>query len=163
MRQGELLGLKWGDLEKGTLRVRRTVYNGEVNPPESASSTRSLRLTTGAVRALREHGERNGEGEWVFSTRNGTPLGCANLVNRSWRPLLERAGLPRIPFHNLRHTCATLLLFRGVHPKLVQELLGHADITTTLNTYSYVIPSLRDETTSAMGEVLRQKGDCPSG
>jgi integrase len=159
MRQGELLGLKWVDLDlkKETLRVRRTVRNGEVNPPKSASSTRSVHLTGVATRALRGHRERNGEWEWVFPTQNGNPVSCHNLVNRSWRPLLKKAGLPRIPFHNLRHTCASLLLTQGVHPKLVQELLGHADITTTLNTYSHVIPSLRDKTASAMEDVLGEE------
>ncbi len=93
----------------------------------------------------------------------GTPVSCHNLINRSWRPLLEKAELPRIPFHNLRHTCASLLLSQGVHPKLVQELLGHADITTTLNTYSHVIPSLRGETASAIEDVLREEEDFPSG
>ncbi len=69
-------------------------------------------------------------------------------------PLLGKAGLPRIPFHNLRHTCATLLLSQRVHPKLVQELLGRADISTTLNTYSHVILSLEGRTASAMEEAL---------
>ena len=59
-----------------------------------------------------------------------------------------------MPFHNLRHTAATLLLSQGVHPKLVQELLGHADIATTLNTYSYVIPSMGGKAASAMEELL---------
>ena len=78
-----------------------------------------------------------------------------NLINRSWWPLLDKVGLlPRIPFHNLRHTCATLLLLQGVHPKLVQKLLGHADVSTTLNTYSHVIPSLEGKTASAMEEAL---------
>jgi integrase len=158
MRQGELLGLKWRDLDlkKDTLRVRRTVRNAEVNPPKSASSTRSVHLTGMAIRALRGHRERNGGWEWVFPTRNGNPVSCHNLVNRSWRPLLKKAGLPRIPFHNLRHTCASLLLTQGVHPKLVQELLGHADITTTLNTYSHLVPSLRGEMASAMEDVLEE-------
>jgi integrase len=71
--------------------------------------------------------------------------------------------VPKIPFHNLRHARATLLLTKGVHPKLVQELLGHADITTMLNTYSHVIPSLRGETASAMDDVLGEKDDPPSG
>ncbi len=159
MRQGELLGLKWRDLDlkKDTLRVRRTVRNGDVNPPKSASSTRSVHLTGVATRALRGHRERNGEWEWVFPTQHGNPVSCQNLVNRSWRPLLKKAGLPRIPFHNIRHTCASLLLTQEVHPKLVQELLGHADITTTLNTYSHVIPSLRDKTASAMEDVLGEE------
>lgn len=93
-------------------------------------------------------------GEWVFSTRSGTPTNRHNLINRSWGPLLKRTGLPKIPFHNLRHTAATLLLSRNTHPKLVSELLGHADITTTLNTYSHVIPSMGGKTASAMETLL---------
>ncbi len=73
----------------------------------------------------------------VFSTTVGTPVNPENLVNRSYKPLLKKAGLPKIRFHNLRHTCATLLLGRGVHPKFVQELLGHATIAMTLDTYSH--------------------------
>lgn len=107
-----------------------------------------------ALEALEGQKGVNGQSGWVFPTSNGTPVDCHNLINRSWWPLLGRTGLPRIPFHNLRHTCATLLLTKGVHPKLVQELLGHADISTTLNTYSHVIPSLEGKTASAMEEAL---------
>jgi integrase len=71
----------------------------------------------------------------------------------------RKGGAPEDPLPQLRHTCATLLLSQGVHPKFVQELLGHADITTTLNTYSHVIPKLRGETASAMEDVLEEKGD----
>ena len=78
-------------------------------------------------------------------------------VNRSWWPLLKRTGLPRIPFHNLRHAAATLLLSRNTHPKLVSELLGHADITTTLNTYSHVIPSMGGKMVSAMEALLGEE------
>jgi integrase len=159
MRQGELLGLKWGDvdLDGGVLRVRRTVWEGRATAPKSARANRSIRLTAMARETLREHGgkqEKQGTSGWVFPTRNGTPVNCHNLINRSWWPLLEKVEIPRIPFHNLRHTCATLLLSQGVHPKLVQELLGHADISTTLNTYSHVIPSMGGMTASAMEEAL---------
>jgi integrase len=164
MRQGEILALQWQDvdLKKGVLRVRRTVYNGVVNPPKSESSRRSITLTGMAREALKKHKEKGGGGEWVFSSRVGTPVSCHNLINRSWRPLLDEAGLPRIPFHNLRYTCASLLLSQGVHPKLVQELLGHADITTTLNTYSHVIPSLRGKTASAIEDVLGEEEEDPT-
>lgn len=153
MRQGELLGLKWDDVDlvEGVLRVNRTLWNGETTSPKTASANRSIRLTGMAVEALKE---KSGEGEWVFSTGSGTPTNRHNLFNRSWRPLLRRTGLPRIPFHNLRHTAATLLLSRDTHPKLVSELLGHADITTTLNTYSHVIPSMGSKTASAMEALL---------
>ena len=68
--------------------------------------------------------------------------------------ILNHAGLPHIRFHDLRHTCATLLLSKGVHPKFVQELLGHATISITLDTYSHVIPAIGDQTKTAMEEVL---------
>ena len=68
--------------------------------------------------------------------------------------ILERAGLPNIRLHDLRHTCTTLLLSKGVHPKLVQELLGHATISITLDTYSHVLPGMGDQTATAMESVL---------
>ena len=157
MRQGELLGLKHEDvdLEDEILRVRRTVRQGVAGPPKSATSTRSICLTRLAVEALREHKEEHKGAEWVFSTRNGTPVNGHNLVNRSWRPLLDRAGLPRIPFHNLRHSCATLLLSRNVNPKIVQEMLGHATISITLDTYSHVLPNMQAGAVEAMEDVLK--------
>ncbi len=77
----------------------------------------------------------------VFATRVGTPVGRQELVTRSFKPLLLKAGLPCIRFHDLRHTCATLLLGKGIHAKLVQELLGHATISITLDTYSHFYPA----------------------
>jgi len=156
MRKGELLGLRWedADLEGETLRVRRTVRKGVAGPPKSATSVRSIRLTrlaTEALRGRREGGDRSG---WVFPTRNGTPVSDHNLTNRSWWPLLERAGLPRIPFHNLRHTCATLLLQKNVNPKIASEMLGHASISITLDTYSHVLPNMQEGVVRAMGDVL---------
>ena len=68
--------------------------------------------------------------------------------------ILKCASLPHIRFHDLRHTCATLLLSKGVHPKFVQELLGHATISITLDTYSHVIPAMGDQTKKAMEEAL---------
>jgi integrase len=78
----------------------------------------------------------------------------ANLNHRSFKPLLKRAGLPPIRFHDLRHTCATLLLSGNVHPKIVSDVLGHASITITLDTYSHVIPGLGDVAAGAMDDVL---------
>ena len=73
-----------------------------------------------------------------------------NPSGRSFKPLLKRAGLPDICFHDLRHTCANLLLSQGTHPKLVQELLGHATVAMTLDTYSHFLPSMGDQTVRAM-------------
>jgi integrase len=90
----------------------------------------------------------------IFSSEIGTPLNPENLVKRSFKPLLKRCGLSEIRFHDLRHTCATLLMGRGVHPKLVQELLGHATIAMTLDTYSHYLHSMGDQASGAMGEAL---------
>ena len=91
----------------------------------------------------------------VFASEIGTPLDASNLDKRSLKPLLERARLRQnVCFHDLRHTCATLPLGRGVHPKFVQELLGHASIALTLDRDSYWIPSLGAETARAMDAAL---------
>jgi integrase len=90
----------------------------------------------------------------VFATRKVTPLDAQNIVNRHFNPLLKHAGLPPIRFHHLRHTCATLLLRRGVNPKLVQHLLWHASITMTLDSYSAWIPSMGRHAAEGIDEVL---------
>ena len=84
----------------------------------------------------------------------GTPLEASNVDRRSFKPLLKEAGLRDIRFHDLRHTCATVLLSEGVNPKLVQELLRHADIKLTLGTYSHYLPSMGDQTASARQSAL---------
>lgn len=172
MRQGEILGLKWEDvdLEARTIRVRRTLSTAtgggiHFNPPKTAKSRRSIRLTELAVSSLRQHRKSQLEermklaGLWkdhdlVFTTGIGTPMSRADLITRYFKPLLEKAGLPDIRFHDLRHTCATLLLGRGVHAKLVQELLGHSTIAVTLDTYSHVLPGMDDRLADTMDEAL---------
>jgi integrase len=79
-----------------------------------------------------------------FTTDTGAAVNPSNLRQRSFAPLLKKANLPRICFHDLRHTCATLLLSKGTHPKFVQELLGHATVAKTLDTYSHVMPGMGD-------------------
>jgi integrase len=173
MRRGELLGLKWPDvdLEYGRLSIRRALIRagngGRVALAETKTrgSRRTVNLTQRAVEALRSHLERqlakieaagdlySDEG-LVFTTEAGTPINPSNLRQRSFAPLLIKAGLPHIRFHDLRHTCATLLLSKGVHPKFVQELLGHASIAITLDTYSHVMPGMGDQTAAAMEDVL---------
>ena len=82
-------------------------------------------------------------------------MSARNLTARSFKPILERAGLPRsVRLHDLRHTCATILLKAGQHPKFVQELLGHATIAITLDTYSHVMPSMGDATAKGMEDAL---------
>ncbi len=159
MRQGELLGLQWRDVdfEQGIVKVRRTVYNGRIHEPKTSKGKRSIKLTQASITALREHTRMS---EWIFCTRNGTTLSCQNLRTCSWKPLLKKANLPLgTRFHDLRHTCATLLLTKGVHPKIVQELLGHSSISITLDTYSHVLPNLQEKAVQAMEDIFKQDTD----
>jgi integrase len=168
MRPGELLALKWEDvdLEAGILSINRTLsMAGEFAAPKTAKSRRRIQLTVGSVAALRAHRKRQLEQRmrlsslWrdhglVFPSTVGTPLYHRNL-SRAFKDLLERASLPEtIRLYDLRHTCATLLLARNVHPKYVQELLGHASITLTLDTYSHVLPGMNSAAASAMEDAL---------
>jgi integrase len=164
MRQGELFNLRWNDVDLNArvLRVRGT---------KAARIRRTVTLSETASQALRSHLERQlreidragslwRENGLVFATEIGTPLNRHNATQRSFRPLLERAGLPQIRFHDLRHTCATILLSRGVHAKFVQELLGHATIAITLDTYSHVLPGMGGGTADAMDAALSSTGRC---
>ena len=172
LRIGELLALRWQDVdletERAALRVRRTKSTAKSGPvfttPKNGKG-RSIRLTRHAIEALKAHraaqnAERLKAGTlWqdyglIFCTHGGRSLDSHNEARTSFKPLLERAELPDIRFHDLRHTCATLLLSRGHHPKLVQELLGHASVALTLDRYSHVLPGMGDQTAAAMEAAL---------
>ena len=173
LRQGELLGLKWEDvdLESGSLHVKRTLTTARGGPrlaaPKTKGSRRRVSLTRGAVDALRAHLARQleeidrasslwQENGLVFASEAGEPLDRRDLTSRRFKPLLERAKLPgRTRFHDLRHTCATLLLTKNVNPKVVSEMLGHSNIAITLDTYSHVLPNMQDSAVRALEEALR--------
>jgi integrase len=171
LRRGELLGLRWDDvdLERGTLRVGRALVRDggrhTLGETKTKRGRRQINLTPRTVNALKAHRKKQLEEKMklaglyknhglIFASTVGTPVNPENLVNRSFKPLLKKAALPTIRFHDLRHTCATLLLSRGIHPKLVQELLGHATIAMTLDTYSHYLPSMGDQAAGAMGDAL---------
>ncbi len=164
MRQGEIIGLRWEDvdLRGGTLRVNRSVYEGVASPPKTTAGRRTIRLPERAVLALERHRTNVAAWSesvtgWVFASTKGTPLGHQNLRSRSWKPLLERAGLPHsVRFHDLRHTCATLLLSKGVPVKVVSEMLGHADVAITLSVYQSVLPHMQESAARVMEDTLSE-------
>jgi len=100
-----------------------------------------------------EAAEKWQENGLIFPTTIGTPMAARNMYE-DFRKLLKKIGLPVIRFHDLRHTAATLMLQQGIHPKIVQERLGHADISMTLNTYSHVLPSMQEEAAEKLDELL---------
>lgn len=166
-RPGELLGLKWKDvdLDGASLLVNCALSEGKFTVPKTKKSRRRIDLSATGVAALKAHRKRQLEervrlaGLWedqglVFPSAVGTPLSHHNVV-RAFKKLLKRADLPEtIRLYDLRHTCATLLLSRNVHAKYVHELLGHASIALTLDTYSHILPSMDGGTASAMDEAL---------
>jgi integrase len=171
-REGELLALKWADidLEQGSLQIRRTI--GRVrgqgfveSEPKSAKGRRHIALAPTATDALRRHRERQfaerlaaglvvAGDSLVFCNGVGRPIEPQNLLYRSFRSVLKRAGLPPMRFHDLRHSAASLLLSMGAHPKVVQELLGHSQISLTLDTYSHVLPGLQRQAVDDLGALL---------
>ena len=171
LRQGEILALRWEDvdLEARTIQVRRTITRDggkyTVGPAKTAKCRRTVKLTRDATEALQEHLERQlaeidkagdkwQENGLVFCTGKGTLINPTNLRRRSLAPLLQRAGLPAITFHQLRHTAATILLLKNVNPKVVSEMLGHATIAITLDTYSHVLPNMQHSAVKAMEEAF---------
>ncbi len=172
MRQGELLALHWRDvaLDAGNLQVRATLHRTKDGglvfaPPKTARSRRRIALPAAAVEALRSHharqlAERMRLGDaWdnqdlVFANEVGRPIESQNLMARAFLPLLKRAGLPRIRFHDLRHTAATLLLGQDVNPKIVSEMLEHASVSITLDLYSHILPDMQQTATAAMDALL---------
>lgn len=176
LRLGELQALRWNavDLDRRRLEVRAT-YQGNVDgepvfaPPKTQRSRRTVQLSALAVDALKRHRARQNEQRlavgslWkdyglVFASGFGRALDGNNLRTRSFAPLLERAKLPPMRFHDLRHAAATLLMSEGVPIKAVSELLGHSDVATTLRIYSHVLPTMHGEAANAMDRIFAAKG-----
>ncbi|WP_432486898.1 tyrosine-type recombinase/integrase [Kineococcus sp. SYSU DK018] len=170
LRRGEALGLRWCDvdLDAGLLHVRqalqRTTEGLVLVPPKSERSRRTVPLPAVARGALREHRQamvaealRSGRpmtaDTLVFTTPIGTPMDPRN-VSRAFVELLQAAGLRRVRLHDLRHTCATLLLAQGVPARVVMEVLGHSGITLTMNTYGHVLPTMLQEAAQSMDDAL---------
>ncbi len=175
LRRGEMLGLKWEDLDltKGTLKVNRSLdqHYGPTreNAPKRAASRRPAVLPAPVVEALRvrqevQSRERRaagaawqggppGEG-YVFTSKAGTPLRGDNLLSRSLKPLMIRAGLPPYNFQVLRRSNATFLVLLGVHPRVAMRVLGHSDVATTLKYYQQAPDELQEKAAELMGELL---------
>lgn len=161
MRRGEVLGLRWQDvdLDHGRVSVSQTLvvvsgYDVQYSEPKTAKGRRSIALDENTREALKEWRERQSveralwgdaytDADLVFARENGTPLHPDLFSDAFWRHVAE-AKLPRIRFHDLRHTHATLALAAGVHPKVVSERLGHASVVITLDTYSHAIPAMQE-------------------
>lgn len=170
LRLGEALGLRWNDVdfETGTLYVRNQLQrvDGKLTlvEPKTKKAKRSIPLPAFAVLALREHRREQDETKlansdvwqemgFVFASSVGTPADPRN-IRRTLSSILEDSGLPHLRFHDLRHTCATLLLAQGTDARTIMETLGHSQITLTLNTYAHVMPVLQRDAADRMEQML---------
>jgi len=171
MRLGELLGLPWRevDLRDNHLRVVQALHKRsgvcKITQPKTSRSRRRISLPGSLALLLREHRENEEakrseadislrDDDFVFGYPDGRPLD-PSTVSHSLGHMLEKAGLPHMRFHDLRHTHATLLLMGGYHPKVVSERLGHKSISITLDTYSHVLPSLQEEVAEHFDALLQ--------
>ncbi|MBT9650462.1 tyrosine-type recombinase/integrase [Oscillibacter sp. MCC667] len=159
LRRGELLGLKWSDidLEKGDLRVQRQIgrIDGKIieMPLKTKNAYRTLPLSADAISVLMQQRRKTGNSEWVFPSPTGGPMSPDSVLHMLHR-VLKRAGLPKVRFHDLRHTFATLALQNGVDIKTVSGMLGHFSAGFTLDTYAHVTTSAKREAAKTMGNIL---------
>ena len=159
LRRGELLGLKWEDIdfEHGNLRVKRQIarINGEVveAPLKTKNAYRTLPLAEDTIQVLKQQKKKVGSSPWVFPSPTGGPISPDSVLHMLHR-VLKRAGLPRVRFHDLRHTFATLAIQNGVDIKTVSGMLGHFSAGFTLDTYAHVTTAAQKEAAKAMERVL---------
>ncbi len=179
LRQGEALGLRWDDvdLEARTLHVDRALQRIagaglQLVEPKTKKSRRTLSMPDAVVRALRAHRIRQTEerifagAAWVdsgliFTTLEGRPLSASHVVNGSFHRVCRAAGIaygthakPGLRFHDLRHSCASLMLAQGIPARTVMEILGHSQVAITLNRYTHVPTVLMEEAAKAMDRAI---------
>ena len=158
LRRGELLGLKWQDIDwkNGIIKVRRQVarVNGEIveAPLKTKNSYRAVSISPQAIEVLREQKAKTND-TYVFPSPNGGPI-SPDSVNNMLKRVLERAGIPKVRFHDLRHTFATIALQNGVDIKTVSGMLGHFSAGFTLDTYAHVTTSAQKEAAQTIGKIL---------
>lgn len=172
MRLGELRGIRWQDvdLKKCTISIRQTIRkdgNSAIfKDPKTEGSIAQVNFDPAfsplfdEQKKLQEAAQLayglgyKKELDLVFTSKNGGPIKRRNLVDEHFYTLLKKADIPKMRFHDLRHSCATLLLQAGVHPRLIQERLRHSDIRTTMNRYSHVLPTMQKEVDAKMSSIL---------
>ena len=170
MRRSELLALRWQDIDfiYSQIYVSRSLHvlkgaKVVISSPKTAAGRRTIALSPSAILLLKEYREEKeveslllgkpvSDDDLVFSTL-GKPL-LPNTITHAWSKLVRHTGLKVIRLHDARHTHASIMLKQGIHPKIVQERLGHSSIQITLDTYSHVAPGLQDAAAKRFDDIL---------
>jgi integrase len=176
MRRSDLLALRWSDIDFifNQIYVNRSLHQLKggsyvFSQPKSAKSSRTIALSPSLALLLQDYKEQRKlesvvlgvqlmDDNLVFSSVEGKPI-RPNTITRAWNMLVKRCGLKPIRFHDARHTHVSIFLTQGIHPKIVQERLGHSSIIITLDTYSHVSPRLQEAAASSFDKLVssRQK------
>ncbi len=166
-RQGELIGLQWGDIDfdRALIFIRRTFDQKHgYGPPKSAMGRRTINMTQELISILKEHKAEQAFAQsdgLVFPNRAGNPISCQNMVTREFYPALDRAGLRRVRFHDLRHTFASLLVHLGASPKYIQAQLGHGSISVTMDVYAHLLPETAAGVTEQFDDLVFSRNVLP--
>ena len=149
MRQGEIIGLKWSDVNftSKQIHVKRTFNHGRFFEPKTKQSIRNIDLAPMLIKDLAAWKLKSvsQDEDLIFPSETGTPIGCFNMVRRHFSPALKKAGIPRIKFHALRHTYASLLIDQKENIKYIQNQLGHSTPNITLSVYAHLMKGENQE------------------
>jgi integrase len=152
LRIGEAIGVRWPDFQGNTLYITRRIYDGDVGAVKSLHSARKLPISADLLARMRQLGGK----EWVFESRDGTPLNPGNVLKRYLRPAAKELKIPIGGWHDFRHSLTTAMRRNGVHPKVVSGILGHAKVALAMDVYDHAnVEDFRQPLAFVSDELLR--------
>lgn len=158
MRRGELLGLTWDKINwvRKKITVSQSLYNGKLQEPKTKNSIRKVNMADELVKALKtlKMESTNSDKGFVFTNTDGNFMDPDNMIKRRFEPVLRRAGVERIRFHDLRHTFATLLIADNIHIKYIQRQMGHSSIQVTMDRYGHLLPEVYEQGVQALNSLF---------
>lgn len=156
MRKGELLALSWDKVNwvKNEISIDRNIYKGEFVTPKTKASVRKIKMSKELVLVLKEWKLKSKSNNFVFANEAGNSIHPRNLVRRKFEPLVKRAGLGHVRWHDLRHTYASLLISKNAPIKFIQTQLGHSSIKMTMDRYGHLLPETCEQGINALDELF---------
>ncbi len=158
IRQGELLALTWKDIdfENSVMSINKTYSKDKVTSPKTKTSIRNIKIPNTLIKILKEHklASKDNSLNLVFPNSNGNYINCRNLVNRFFKPCLKKAKIKNITWHQLRHSCVTILAENGVNIKCIQKQAGHSSETTTLKVYTHVTADMENQACNVLDKAF---------